>query len=436
MPHRLRLLILLLALLPTACLYDVLGSLDSVDAGGVDGGNRDAGRPDAGRKDGGADAGRVDAGISDAGHVDAGVADAGPVDAGTVDAGCRNDSDCPERANQFCEVSAGQCVACLNDNDCPSGQMCTNSTCASAADAGEDGGQTTSWSLVPSGTTADLTGVVALDNGEAWAVGTTSSAGVMLQFSMAANAWSLVPDIAFPALFDVSGALSGSTARVWAVGPSGVLVELDETSTWKSSTPFGSDDEWAVWAVSPTEAWAVGVTSSTTVSVWHLSGGAWTPQVAGLGSAQIFYGIWAAGPTVVWAGGADESNNALMATWTPSTGTWATTTGGLIGTMTPSGFGGTSASDIWVATADSGGLAHWNGSSWTVQAEGMQMTSIWATSPTSVWAVGFGGTIMHWDGTAWTAEVSGTTADLNAIRGNATTLWVVGTNGTILSRAL
>ena len=45
------------------------------------------------------------------------------------------------------------------------------------------------------------------------------------------------------------------------------------------------------------------------------------------------------------------------------------------------------------------------------------MKSIWAASENSIFAVGEGGLILHGDGATWEQMDSGTTADLNGIRG-------------------
>ncbi|MFM2165844.1 MAG: hypothetical protein RIS79_215 [Verrucomicrobiota bacterium] len=72
---------------------------------------------------------------------------------------------------------------------------------------------------------------------------------------------------------------------------------------------------------------------------------------------------------------------------------------------------------------------------WLPQSSGSteNLRAIWAANATNLWAVGDNGTILKGDGTNWTAQTSGTTEHLRAVCGSsATSVWAVGDNGTIL----
>lgn len=72
---------------------------------------------------------------------------------------------------------------------------------------------------------------------------------------------------------------------------------------------------------------------------------------------------------------------------------------------------------------------------WIQQSSGSteNLRAIWAADATNLWAVGDNGTILKGDGTNWTAQTSGTTQHLRAVwGGSATNLWAVGDNGIIL----
>jgi regulation of enolase protein 1 (concanavalin A-like superfamily) len=72
---------------------------------------------------------------------------------------------------------------------------------------------------------------------------------------------------------------------------------------------------------------------------------------------------------------------------------------------------------------------------WLPQTSGSteNLRAIWAANATNLWAVGDNGTILKGDGTSWTAQTSGTTQHLRAVWGTSTTnLWAVGDGGTIL----
>lgn len=61
------------------------------------------------------------------------------------------------------------------------------------------------------------------------------------------------------------------------------------------------------------------------------------------------------------------------------------------------------------------------------------LRAIWAANATNLWAVGDNGTILKGDGTNWTAQTSGTTEHLRAVWGtSATSVWAMGDAGTIL----
>ncbi len=72
---------------------------------------------------------------------------------------------------------------------------------------------------------------------------------------------------------------------------------------------------------------------------------------------------------------------------------------------------------------------------WLPQSSGTteNLRAIWAANATNLWAVGDNGTILKGDGTIWTAQTSGTAHHLRAVWGTSpTNLWAVGDNGTIL----
>lgn len=61
------------------------------------------------------------------------------------------------------------------------------------------------------------------------------------------------------------------------------------------------------------------------------------------------------------------------------------------------------------------------------------LRAIWAANATNLWAVGDNGTILKGDGSSWTAQTSGSTQHLRAVWGtSATSVWAVGDGGVIL----
>jgi len=88
---------------------------------------------------------------------------------------------------------------------------------------------------------------------------------------------------------------------------------------------------------------------------------------------------------------------------------------------------GTSDTDVWgtfhaagnALTNGAPNLLHWDGSQWRTITTGtaFNLWSVWASSPTDVFAAGAGGTIMHFDGKTWTKQPSGTANDLGGLWG-------------------
>lgn len=101
--------------------------------------------------------------------------------------------------------------------------------------------------------------------------------------------------------------------------------------------------------------------------------------------------------------------------------------------------GGTSATPLGVDFTLSGSAV--NGTDydsigwWLPQSSGSteNLRAIWAADATNLWAVGDNGTILKGDGTNWTAQTSGTTEHLRAVWGSSgTSVWAVGDAGVIL----
>ncbi len=95
---------------------------------------------------------------------------------------------------------------------------------------------------------------------------------------------------------------------------------------------------------------------------------------------------------------------------------------------------GSSCSNVF-AVGYNGTILRYNGSTWNTMNSGtsMGLNGIWGSSATNVFAVGWSGTILHWDGTSWTVMNSGTQRDLSAVWGNsANSVFAVGGMQTIL----
>jgi hypothetical protein len=231
--------------------------------------------------------------------------------------------------------------------------------------------------------------------------------------------------------------------NVWAVGE---YQRTDRTfrtliqhwtggSSWTvvpSPNPHPASKLNAVSAVSATDIWAVGETSSSAGSsaglVVHWDGSNWTSMADAPPSGHL-NAVAAVSATSVWVAGAD--NSGLVLSHWDGTG-W---TSSPIPPLTPApdgqlfaldGLAATSASDIWAvgdySTSASNNerplILHWDGSQWS-QADGIpdpangvgltQLTAVSASSPADAWAVGLTAgaghpiatVTLHWDGHSW-----------------------------------
>ncbi len=83
----------------------------------------------------------------------------------------------------------------------------------------------------------------------------------------------------------------------------------------------------------------------------------------------------------------------------------------------------------------SGTIIHYEDSAWSPMTSGSteQLSGVWGSGPSDVFAVGSSGTILHYDGSTWSLMSSGTSQDLYDVWGSdAADLWVTGDAGTIL----
>jgi hypothetical protein len=95
---------------------------------------------------------------------------------------------------------------------------------------------------------------------------------------------------------------------------------------------------------------------------------------------------------------------------------------------------GLSDSNLWVAGV-SGGLGHFDGSSWSGVGSGTpdDLNGLTIIDSSNAWAVGTNGTVIKYDGSVWSGQTSNTQANLNSIYGSSTSsLWAVGSDGTII----
>jgi hypothetical protein len=232
---------------------------------------------------------------------------------------------------------------------------------------------------------APLAGVSAISASDVWAVGRDD--GDMLAENWNGRQWSSaalpgVTGVAAGTNLRLTGVSGDSASDVIAVGDAlGVqpLAFRWNGSAWQA-LPVPSGSWWSsmqhVKAFSPTSAWAIGQTATSTgytATATHWNGTSWT-QVGTPFSTSLV--------------------------------------------LTMNAISGSSSSDVWAAgIAQSQGyrnrvtqsvLLHYDGTSWSQVAipDNNGIADVAAISPANAWAVGVDGTILHWDGTSWTVATT------------------------------
>jgi hypothetical protein len=318
------------------------------------------------------------------------------------------------------------------------------------------------------------------------AVGVALALGASPAF--AASGWTIVPAPPTGANANLFGVSAVSDSDAWAVGTqngapntglgSKPLIDNWNGTAWTQATPPAwpantSVNLQAVSASSSTDAWAVGYTRveryQFTPAAAHWNGSAWSISATGasaLPADTVMRGVTDISPTDAYAFG----NNSALASgelehwngtaWSQVTYPLPTNTGY---DQTLNAISADGPNDVWAigeyllqvgsALRWETFALHFNGSTWSDVSMPLvsgsdnllvyQLNAMDAISPTNVWAVGgsgdnaspYGGTpsntlIEHWNGTAWSVVASpstGTDDNLTGVTAVSTTnIWAVG----------
>ncbi|MBU1672717.1 MAG: zinc ribbon domain-containing protein [Actinobacteria bacterium] len=166
----------------------------------------------------------------------------------------------------------------------------------------------------------------------------------------------------------LSGVSALDSSHVWAVGGGGTILFYDGSS-WKKQESGTTDDLNDVFALNPTNVWAVGQGKT----VLFFNGSSWAP---------VDIGIPARDPN-----GPPNQPDSLDAVFALD------------------------AHHLWVGGGiiinQDAKIYFFDGVGWKEQeTPGAFVKGLWASSPSSAWAVGNLGTLLHFDGSSWSAATN------------------------------
>jgi hypothetical protein len=206
------------------------------------------------------------------------------------------------------------------------------------------------------------------------------------------------------------------------------IVHLDGTSWAIVRSPNvgpGSNFLSGVAALSPTEAWAVGVGDSQTIKdgsalIEWWDGSRWSIALAATSAPEPsqLMAIAATSPSDVWAVGARRAHT-LVEHFDGAAWSVVPSPDGSFGPSALEGVSAVSPTDAWAVggTGDRTLVEHWDGVAWTVvpspdgRKPESELTSVVALPTGEAWAVGYTANTLtveyrtlteHWDGSAWT----------------------------------
>jgi hypothetical protein len=223
-------------------------------------------------------------------------------------------------------------------------------------------------------------------------------------------------------------AITGRSATdAWIAADSGIASHWDGMTF----TPYAiaSGEVSPVTSAAPNDAWIL-----VGQNAYHWNGSVWSDK--GKASDTPVGAIYGFGDGEAWAARSAPAGNVTHlsgGTWTPMTN--------ISGFHILSLWG--SAANAVSLVDDSGGIARWNGQSWTSLGTSHGVKNTWLTatlwqSANDLWAVhDLFGTVSHFDGTAWESESVGAPSSLSGIaRASSGDLWVVGQDISAGGRAL
>jgi hypothetical protein len=165
------------------------------------------------------------------------------------------------------------------------------------------------------------------------------------------------------------------------------------TGTWRSVASPTTKNLKAVWASAPDNVYAVGEAGT----IVHCTGSNPCSLVTPITSNNL-NGIWGSSSNDIWVAGDNGTilhfNGSSWSTVTSPTSRYLTSVWGL------------DANNVVMTAAGGAGantMIFWDGANWAAfPFMNDSLLSVWGTSNSNIWAVGYAGIIDHWNGTNWT----------------------------------
>jgi len=306
---------------------------------------------------------------------------------------------------------------------------------------------------------------------DVWGVG---EKGLIVHFD--GTCWCNTPGGTDASLVSVS-AVSASDA--WVTGGATLhwdgqtWTKVDATVTLNAQDPPVPIDPLVdIWASGSNDVWATKILygccfpgAAYTTEILHWDGSSWSERGS---SGFPVIKLWGSSSSDIWAAGTRSVTNTIISPPKPAGAHWDgtawTTTPGPV----PVGdfLTGRAANDVWAG--DGVALNHWDGTAWTSvpppfpgapswespsgdlwlgaqpvsrwnagdprspNRHPADLTSLWAASATSMWAVGDKGIVLHFDGSSWRPVTNPATDNLRAAWGRSDAdFWIVGEHNII-----
>lgn len=296
-----------------------------------------------------------------------------------------------------------------------------------------------------------------------------STVGIARQLDAGADASIDAP----PPTWRIATVINGAAPRAmhgtsevdaWIVGRGGEIWRWNGVTLADVAGPLADVDLDAVWAASPSLAYAVGARADAPATL-QWDGAQWSAITTPAdGALTGVTGITDAGGARVWSAGhaANFLSRASTSTpwerhagpelvtspedvWAAGDDVWVAGDQGIarfrasdgafverFDSVALWGVHGRAPDDVW-AVGEQGTIRHWNGAAWSATPSGVTVTlrDVWASAPDRAWAVGDAGTVLRWDGLAWTTDADFAPWNLSGLWGtDASNVFAVGSTTT------